>query len=391
MLAERHRCVVMIMSAKTSDRPARNSLFDMGAQRIVGLTQAMGLAQHTESAIQLFAKMVEPWGRLPLGERPLWPSYIGDDHTPAEFSITVGASRELRFIVEPLGNVPSLISNQNAALALLDSLASEFEIDLRRFERVRDLFCPSNPAGRFAVWIAAAFSRDGRPEFKIYLNPSAQGPRQASALLGEALARLGLRDASLAIERSLLARGRELDELTYFSLDLSGAPDARAKVYARHASCTADDLEAAASSAASQKPGDVTAFLRLLAPGVLRFDGRAPSTCLTFTSAHRGGPVAATTHFPINDYAPDDGAVVRRVRSCLAQFGIADAAYTRALESFATRPLDCAVGAHSYVSFRRFQGSARVTAYLALEAYSPGAVEGHMPTAESGIIDLRRC
>jgi hypothetical protein len=350
----------------------------------------MGLAQHSESAVRLFSRMVEPWGHRTLTEHPPWPSYVGDDNTPVEFSVTFDATPELRFIVEPLGERPSLVSNQNAALGLLESLASEFDIDLSRFNRVRDLFCPAKPCGRFSVWIAASFSSGRRPEFKIYLNPHSQGSKQAPALLNEAFARLGFPGASPVISRSLLGRGAELDELTYFSLDLSSSPDARVKVYARHARCTVEDLEAAASSSASYRPGDVATFLHTMAPGVEVFGGRAPSTCLTFTSAQGVGPVAATTHFPINDYAPHDGEVAQRVRQCLTHFGIAAAPYCRALDSFADRPLERGIGMHSYVSFRRYGGRGRVTAYLALEAYSPGTVAGPTSSAESGIIDLRR-
>lgn len=349
----------------------------------------MGLDHRAEAAVRLYDRMVAPWGQRPLGASPPWPSYIGDDHTPAELSITVGASRELRFIVEPLGETPSLISNQGAAVELIESLARDSAIDLRRFNRVRDLFCPPNPQGRFGMWIAAAFSAEGAPEFKMYLNPSVQGAHNASALLDEVLARLGLPGASSAVKRGLLRRGADLDALTYFSLDLSASRDARVKVYARHVDTSPEDLDAAASLSASYKPGDMGAFLGAMAPGVGRFVGRAPSTCLTFTSAHGSGPVAATTHFPINDYAPDDGAVARRVRRCLAEFGIADAPYSRALDAFAFRPLDSAIGIHSYVSFRRYAAVPRVTAYLALEAYGPGTVEGR-PAAESGLIDLRR-
>jgi DMATS type aromatic prenyltransferase len=362
----------------------------MGTQRLGGLLRATGLEQHSESAVRLFGRMLEPWGHRSLTERPTWPSYIGDDHTPAELSLTVGGSREARFIVEPLGDRPSLISNQSAALKLIESLASDFAIDLGRFNRVRDLFCPADPRGRFTIWIAVAFSANRQPDFKVYLNPSARGPGQASAVMGEALARLGFPAAWPGAARTLLGRGPELDELTYFSLDLSGSPDARVKVYARHLGATPEDLERAASLSTSYRAGDVIAFLNTMAPGVEMFAGRPPSTCLTFTGGHESLPVAATTHLPINDYAPDDGAVRRRVVQCLGQFGIADAAYTRAIDSFADRPLERGIGMHSYVSFRRYCGSGRVTAYLALEAYSPGTVEAHPSTAESGIIDLRR-
>jgi hypothetical protein len=90
--------------------------------------------------------MMSPWGDTVAGRRPTWPSPIGDDHTPFEFSLTLGARPELRFLVEPLGAMPSLQSNRETAFALLESLSHDFDLDFQRLDRVRDLFLPEASA-----------------------------------------------------------------------------------------------------------------------------------------------------------------------------------------------------------------------------------------------------
>jgi hypothetical protein len=53
---------------------------------------------------------------------PRWPSPVGDDGTPFEFASSLGATPELRMLVESLGSAPSLQTNRATALALLASL-----------------------------------------------------------------------------------------------------------------------------------------------------------------------------------------------------------------------------------------------------------------------------
>jgi hypothetical protein len=333
--------------------------------------------------LDLLAQMVTPWGFRPIKGDFEWPSHIGDDHTPIELSLTMESASELRLIVEPVADAPSLESNRDAAFDLLAQLSSRFPIAFERLDLVRDIFCPPDPHGPFSVWVAAAVPDKGPPTFKLYLNPSARGANSAPALVREALGRLGLSRAWPVVERSLLRRGADVDTLAYFSLDLERSPEARVKVYARHQNSTPGELEAVARASTSHVPGDVISFLSALAPGATRFDGRAPSTCLTFLGSHDAGAAAATTHFPVNNYATDDRAIEERTRSLLVRLGIDPQPYARAVAAFAKRPLDAGAGMHSYVSFRRYRSEPRVTAYFALEAYEPRAVASavKMPSA----------
>jgi hypothetical protein len=177
----------------------------------------------------------------------------------------------------------------------------------------------------------------------------------------------------------------------YFSLDLSRAPTARVKVYARHRSCSVDDLERAAVGSSSNEPGDVRRFLRTLVPEAnVPFEGRAPFTCYAFVGG-AAAPATATTHFPINGYAPDDGVIRDRVAAYLGQVGLAPQTYLKALAAHANRPLERGVGLQSYASIRRHDGSPRMTVYLPVEVYTPGTVAAApVPLGPCDASELRR-
>src|SRR5882724_3499451 len=145
-------------------------------------------------------------------------------------------------------------------MALLSSFSNEQALHLGRLHRIQDLFFPRADDAVFSAWVAVEVSAHGAPAFRIYLNPEANGRTLAPNLVEEALVRLGFGSAWPVIGRTLLRRGPELDELKYFSLDLSSSPEARVKVYARHRNATVEDLELAALGCPTQQHGDVTQF-----------------------------------------------------------------------------------------------------------------------------------
>jgi hypothetical protein len=332
--------------------------------------------------------MVTPWGDRPVLLPPSWPSDVGDDNTPFEFSLALGTSPELRFMVEPLGETPSLRSNAETARALLASLASDFDVDGTRADRVWDLFMPPAAVGAFAAWVAAELPVSGAPKFKLYLNAFARGRELGPSMIEEAMVRLGFTSAWPSVARVLARRGPDLDELMYLSLDLSRSPASRLKVYVRHRRCTVADLEAAASGCPTHRPGDVTGFLQTVAPGAEVFEGRAPFSCHAFVGGS-DHPTTVTTHFPINGYAAHDGIVQERVLACLRQMGLHEDVYCRALAACANRPLDQGIGLQSYASFRREHGTPRLTVYLPVEAYKPGKIAKRPSTLRpSGAVEI---
>jgi DMATS type aromatic prenyltransferase len=338
------------------------------------------LEAQTDAVLEMFSRLLAPWGDDVLGDSPTWPSDAGDDHTPYEFSAAFGDRTELRLLVEPLGSPPSLESNRDRALAVLADLSKDHPISMERLEKVRDLFLPERPQGLFSIWLGVSFS-PGAPDVKLYLNPEAQGPGKAAALVEEAMVRLGFPKGWHAISRSIARRGRELDELKYFSLDMTPSDTARVKVYVRHLNATAEDCEAAATIARSHRAGDVADFVRAMAPGengVL--PGRPPATCLSFVEGDDERPAAVTHYFAVNGgYAVSDAAVAARVRDYLTRNGASSDAYEQCLEAAAERPLDAGIGLQSYTALRRDKKGIRLTAYFAVELFEPGKIAAAAP------------
>lgn len=349
-------------------------LSDLAFARGRALCAALGLEARTDEILGVCSRLLEPWGGEPLAPEPEWRSHVVDDGTPFEFSVAFGKQPELRFMVEPLGSPPSLATNVARARALLASLAKSYPIDLSRFERVADLFLPEAPRGVFGLWVAAGFSARGGPELKLYLDPQASGSARAPGVVEEALSRLGFDGAWPVIGNVLASRGPVLDELKYFSLDLSKTPEARVKVYARHHFSTPDVVAYAATGCPSAEPDSIRRFLATVSPDRSDYSGRGPFTCYAFVEG-RVTPDSVTTHFPINGYAANDAVVSERVRACLEEFGLPGHTYAKALMAIADRPLAQRVGLTSYVSFRRRRDETRITLYLPTEAYAPGTVE----------------
>jgi DMATS type aromatic prenyltransferase len=347
---------------------AAPTLHDLGATQLAALCAAAGL--EPREPLDLLQRLMQPWGAAPIAQSPPWPSVVADDHTPFEFSLSLGSSPEVRVLVEPLGSVPSRRANRAVAVALLESLERDFDLDLARLETVSDLFLSANPRGRFGIGVAVSFSAARPPQFKVYLDAAAQGPPRAAALIEEALDRLGLGSSWPLVTQGLLRRGDRLDELRYLSLDLVRSPAARVKVYARHHRSTVADLEAAASVSSSYRAGDVTGFLRTMAPEIDRFGRRAPLTCYAFVNGPDRRPASVTTHLPVGSYAPDDATIADRVICHLESRGVSAAAYARSLVAHAHRPLRGGVGLQTCVSLAQNRAHGQLTIYLAAEAYA---------------------
>jgi DMATS type aromatic prenyltransferase len=338
---------------------------EFGATQLDSLCRAIQFGE-TENVKRLFEVLVSSWGDRLIGDRPSWPSDVTDDHTPFEFSLAVdGQQTELRLLVEQQGSPTTLQSTWDMGLELNQRLLP-FGASLDRFQQVQDLFAPQDPSARFSLWHAVCFRGGDAPDFKIYFNPNARGPQNAPALVQEALARLGFANAWNFLSRHVFLRG-ERDRILYFSLDLTGGPRARIKIYVGHQGATASELERVAASGPAYAFHDARTFCRDLSGGEGPFTNRAPITCCAFTSDSDSKPSAITLLMPIRSYAEDDRAALETVSRVLPP----DAAATlrAGVHALARRPLDAGLGMQSWVSFRRQGGRSRYTIYLAPEAY----------------------
>jgi DMATS type aromatic prenyltransferase len=330
-------------------------------------------AMHRQCPIEIqeiFRTLLSPWGDASIPKSPTWPSDIGGDHSPFEFSLAVGRDQpELRVLVEAQANDPNSAAFWAAGLELTERLNREQGVDTNQFVKVRDLFSPDSLKSSFAIWHAVCLSAGGPPAWKIYLNPQARGRAAAGEVVEEALARLGYPRVWRSLSRNAAGRGPDLDELKYFSLDLSGAPDARVKIYFAHHQVAASELERSFSPAKNYVSGDATEFCRALLASTGPFRAAPLGSCFSFVGADCDVPSAATLHLPVGRYVQNDALIKERVQDYLEKYGIATAPYLESLAALADRPLDSGAGIQTYVSARRAKLGQRVTLYLASPVY----------------------
>lgn len=335
---------------------------------LASLCNGLGLDGSYEEFRRVQRFFLKGWGEHEVPSSPPYLSAIGDDHSPFEYSIAFGTGlTELRLLVEVQGATPCGPANQAAAVELNPRLASTFQANFERFDRIKSLFLTDAPHPPFSLWHAACLSRDGRHDFKVYLNPQVRGAGRASELVREALDRLGMSRAVRVIERITGHPGLSSTP-NYFSLDLCDAERARVKVYFQHPNATARHIDEIFTLAPTHRKGDVMEFARAIVGdgGPYRF--KAVTSCFSFVEG-RDEPKAATFHMPIAHYVPNDAVTVERVARYLSAQGIDPAAYLRAVQSFAMRALDDGAGIQSYASFRREPSGIRFTAYLSPELF----------------------
>jgi DMATS type aromatic prenyltransferase len=344
------------------------TLFDEGTATFTRLAKALELG---EEASTLIASLIAPLKESATQDGPAWPSDISDDHTPFELSLALserGPEARCLFEAKGSGGDNGLPARATAARTLNRQLAERYPLDLSRLTAIEDLFLPKAPHGSWAMWHAVAFRKGRAPEFRVYLNPHASGPGRAGAVIEEALGRLGFHGAFGTLLNHALRRGPELDDLRYFSLDLT-ATEARVKVYVFHEDSDAALLEEAARAAHNYAPGEVGDFCRLMAgPGPWR--ARPIATCYAFTAADRVRPLTSTVHVPIRAYAPDDRIAAKRLLAYADHRAVGPADLQGAIDAVAHRPLAAGSGLITYASMRAEGNRPRLTAYLAVECYA---------------------
>jgi DMATS type aromatic prenyltransferase len=319
----------------------------------------------SEEAANVFRLLSHSWSSWPLGPGPAWRNDITDDGTPFEFSIAFdGGAPKLRMLVEAQNRTMTLMSSWAEGLSLNQRLRRRSNVDLARFDRVRDLFAPvEGVPARCALWHAAVLDPPFGTMYKLYLNPQIRGPGHAIDTTTEALARLDMgRAADFLLSRVKSSR----TQIAYLSVDLSTPPAGRVKVYLAHPGITAEEIECELDGTHNYASGDGKRWIRQLTGTNGPFDGRPILTCLSFT-ANTAIPTA-TLHVPIRHYTCHDGHSAERACKLL---GAPDSKTLRsALNRFACRPLDAGRSLLTYVSLRRTGTGHNVTIYLAPEAFA---------------------
>ncbi|MBZ3906020.1 tryptophan dimethylallyltransferase family protein [Streptomyces griseiscabiei] len=354
------------------------------------LCEVVGIGARQRVAPQrVLSELLGPAAARPLADPPPSPSFVSDDHTPVEFSLTFpsGAAPVLRVLADPGCAARTLPDNARLAWAAVARLAAQWGVGLGELTRVSDLFLPPVPQGPLTLWCALELRPGGPPGLKLYLNPGARGAERSMDTVGEAMDRLGHAHAFEPLRRCLEPRFPERAGLMFFALDVGPWAAPRAKVYVVHRHATAAD----AADAARLVPG---ACPRRVADLCHRIGGEEPFAGLplisgySFTGARGGGggggggstgggvaagpahPTGHTLYLPVRDLVRDDREARDHAVALLRQYGVADAPLDRALAALTPRPLSAGRGLISYLGLVQAGGRPpRITVYLSSEAY----------------------
>lgn len=337
--------------------------------RLCGLAGVEGAERAAHQG--LLADLLGPAARRSLAESLPSPSFVSDDHTPVEFSLTfpAGAPAAPRVLVDPGCGAPTLPANARTALAAVGRLAARQGLDLADLKRVSDLFLPSLPHGPLTLWCALELRPGGAPGLKLYLNPGARGAERSLETVGEAMERLGHGKAFEPLRCCVESRFPERAAFAFFSLDVGPWAEPRVKVYVAHHRATAADAAEAVCLVPGARPERVAELCHRI-NGDAPFDRLPLISCYSFTGADSGRPTGHTIHVPVRAYVRDDLVARDHAVRLLRQYGLHGALLDRALATLTTRRLSAGVGLISYLGLVQAERrDPRVTVYLSSEAY----------------------
>ncbi|MPY57020.1 tryptophan dimethylallyltransferase family protein [Streptomyces spongiae] len=320
---------------------------------------------------QVLCDLLGPAAARPLASPPPSPSFVSDDHTPVEFSLTfpAGAAPVLRVLVDPGCAARTLPDNARTAWAAVGRLAAQWGFCLDELTGVSDLFLPPVPHGPLTLWCALELRPGGPPGLKLYLNPGARGAGRSLETVGDAMARVGHARAFEPVRCYLKSRFPERATIMFFALDVGSWAEPRVKVYVAHHHATATEAGDAARLVPGACPDRVADLCRRIG-GDEPF-GRLPLiSCYSFTGADTGRPTGHSIYVPVRAYVRDDQVARDHAVRLLGEYGVPSAPLDRALAALTARHLSDGVGLIPYLSLVQAGRQApRITAYFSSEAY----------------------
>ncbi|KAI0404401.1 beta-eliminating lyase [Xylaria palmicola] len=341
------------------DPSIRGTWYSEASGQVSRLSQAIGQEEVPRTQLLDALRLATgDWGQetVPNTLDPArWASSLGKDHSPFQYAVwldqeTGGA--ELRVMLEAQPEGASLTSLQESALKLNEAIKMNGDgaVSLDQFELIRDLFMPENPEGKFALRHDYAATGTGL-DWKIYFDPSASGQHNVLSTTRRAFERLGLASEWALVEGTMTPS----DSVMYFGLDLSAGPgNPGVEVHIYHSAATAAAIARRHEAVCTQASGwEIQRFCEIMTGGSAGpYTGHPVASSFTFSGRAGVGAV----HFPVAEYAGDDGEVQRRVeqymlaRSVPASF---QRRYRKSISAVQRRPLTAGPGLHSWVGLRQ--------------------------------------
>ncbi|GGV35993.1 prenyltransferase [Kitasatospora herbaricolor] len=371
MIDVRHRSPRGLLPAAPASPalPAAGTLGAHTAGQLLRLCEVAGLnAADAAGYAQVLTTALGPVARRPLALPAPSRSFLSDDHTPVEFSLSFepGRAPSLRVLLEPGNGAGSLARSGRAGLRAVRALARRWNFSTERLDELEDLFFPLSPQGPLALWCALELRPGGVPRVKVYLNPAACGAQRSAETVREALRRLGHPQAFDALPES--------DRVLFFALDLGDWDVPRVKVYTAH-----NEISASSAGHLSRMPGEprsaeIEAFFRT-ASGLdegqdTLLDRRPVQGCHAFTEAASGLPGGFTLYVPVRDYVRHDGEALERASALLRNYGADPAQLLDSVAAVTSRRPEDGTGLIAYLALAHQAGRPpRVTVYISSEAY----------------------
>ncbi|WP_435613155.1 tryptophan dimethylallyltransferase family protein [Streptomyces sp. bgisy159] len=351
--------------------PDADTLGGHTTRQLLRLCEVVGLGDDDASVYaRTLLRSLGPVAGRPLDLPPATPSFLSDDHTPVEFSLSFvpDAAPTLRVLLEPGCGAGTLAQNGRTGLEFLRDAARRWDFATDRLDELTDLFFPEKPEGPLALWLALELRPGGVPQVKAYLNPAAAGDDRSAATMREALHRLGHRSAF-----EVLPEG---DRHLFLALDLGDWEEPRAKVYLAHHDMSAPEAGLLCRMPGGPSPEDIEAVFRV-AGGLDTGDGadgrlsrRPVQSCHAFTETSTALPSGFTLYVPVRDYAAHDGEALARATALLDRYGMDTGPLRGAVSALTRRRLEDGVGLIAYLSVAHQSGRPpRATVYLSSEAY----------------------
>jgi DMATS type aromatic prenyltransferase len=351
-------------------RPGGGRLGGLVAGQLTRLCAVAALdGADAETYAQVLTGSLGPEADRPLALPPPSRSFLSDDHTPVEYSLSFrpGSAPALRVLLEPGCGSDDMGENGRIGLRVIREMAERWKFGTDHLDRLEDLFFPAAAEGPLALWCALELRPGGIPRVKIYLNPAASGRDRAAETVQEALARLGHRKAFAALPAA--------DDMLFVGLDLGGWTAPRVKVYLTHHELSAEEAGALPAVTPAGGREQMAEFVRTAGGYTAQDDAGLPVrrrtlTCHSFTETATGTPSGYTVHVPVRAYVAHDGQARERAVAVLRRHGMDSDALDRALAAVTSRPLSDGPGLIAYVSLVHQRGHPpRVTVYVSSEAY----------------------
>ncbi|MCT7355175.1 prenyltransferase [Streptomyces sp. 15-116A] len=328
---------------------------------VAGLSEA-----DADTYAQVLSDALGPVAGRPLDLPPPSRTFLSDDHTPVEYSLSFrpGSAPAVRVLVEPGCGAGSLARSGRTGLETVRAMTQRWDFATDALDALEDLFLPPEPQGTLALWCALELRPGGVPGVKVYLDPAANGAERSAQTVREALRRLGHHQAFDVLP--------EADGYPFLALDLGDWDAPRVKVYLRHDALSATGAGHLCRMRPGPDPASVAAFHRAAAgPKAPLLTGRPGLTCHSFTDTGSAWPSGFTLHIPVRDYAEHDGEALARATEVLRRYGIDAGVLPDALAALTSRRPEDGVGLIAYLALAHQQNHPpRITTYLSAEAYA---------------------